>query len=362
VKLFVNCHASRSDPASRACAGLLLSAVLVAAALPAFAQAVSPIDYGPDSLAAPRLGIAIATVGELADAPELLARPSSQQFVDDTFARIAATTSDVMLRTHSAQRRDALRVGSGAFDRSAAYAALADETKDTLRSVGAGNDKLVAFGILAEQTDYNARVLHDAAVDAQYRSSIGRDAYVDPLVPGLADLRAKLAAVTAQDWDASATAAEAVVGALLGSDVDVPFPRSSAVWLVLLRTRATSADSRRHAAHYWLDIVHFDGKHRTIGGYPNGTLAFDRDAGRLVCEYDREPAVPSLQTIPVPPGLVSTSAQLATSLLQFCSDERTSGLPYHVADADDDRFVADILFRSGVLVGPLLRSAVNPSP
>jgi hypothetical protein len=50
--------------------------VLCAAAPPAFAQAVSPIDYGPDSLAAARLGIALATIGELADAPELLARPS----------------------------------------------------------------------------------------------------------------------------------------------------------------------------------------------------------------------------------------------------------------------------------------------
>jgi hypothetical protein len=348
VKRFVNC--------------LVLAAALSATALPAFAQAVSPIEYGPDSLATARLGIAIATIGELADAPELLVRPSSQQFVDDTFAQIAVATTDVVLRTHGAKRRDTLRVGSGPFDRAAAYAALADETKDILRSIGAGNGKLVAFGILVEHTDYNARVLHDAADDAGYRADIAGDGELDVLVPGLKDLRAKLAAVAPQDWDASATAAETIVAALLGSDFAVPFPRSPAVWLVLLRTRATSADARRHAAHYWLDIVDFDGKHRTVGGYPNGTLAFDRDAGRLVCEFDREPAVATLLTIPVPPGVGSTSAQLATSLLQFCSDERTSGLPYHVADADDDRFVADMLFRSGVVVGPLLRAAVHPSP
>jgi hypothetical protein len=345
------------------CAVAALVAVLCAAAPPAFAQAVSPIDYGPDSLAAARLGIALATIGELADAPELLARPSSQNFIDDTFARIAVSSSDALLRSHGERRRDALRVGTAAtFDRAAAYAALAAETKDTLRSIGAGNDKLVAFGILAEQTDYNARVLRDAADDVRYRSSIGSDAYVDALVPGLKDLRATLAAVGPQQWDASATAAENLVGALLGSDLSLPFPRSAAVWLVLLRTRATTADARRHAAHYWLDIVHFDGTHKTLGAYPNGTLAFDRDSDRLLCEYDREPAVPSLHAIPVQPGPGSTSAQLAASLVQFCGDERTSGLRYRVADADDDRFVADILFRSGVLVGPLLRSAVNPSP
>jgi hypothetical protein len=348
VKLYRHC---------RIVAALALAACLAASPTGARAQAVSPVDYGSDSLAPVRLGIALATIGDLADAPELLARPSSQQFVDDTFARIAATTSDDALKMHAARRRTAFNAGPS-FDRTAAYAALADETKDTLRAAGA-NGPLVAFGILAEQTDYNARVLHSAKDDAQDRSAIGREAGVDALVPGLAGLRAKLAALAPSDWDATATCAEAIVAALLGSDVAVPFPRSSGVWLVLLRTRATGAEAQRHALHYWLDIVRFDGTHQTIGAYPDGTFAFDRDTSQLACRTDRELAEPSVAAIPVTPGAGSSSAQLAESLIHLCGDGRTAGLSYRVKNADDDRFIADILFRSGVSVGPLLRAAAG---
>jgi hypothetical protein len=217
----------------------------------------------------------------------------------------------------------------------------------------------VSFGIIAEQTAYNARVLHDATSDKADRLSIGSDGVADPFVPGLRELRAQLAALGGRAWDRTAEIAEQIVGALLGSEFAAPFQPSPAVWLVLLRTRITSADARRHAAHYFIDVVHYDGTHQTIGAYPNGTLAFDRDAAHLTCALDRELDAPVARSVPVSPGLGSSSAQLAEALVHSCTDSQTEGLHYHVASADDDRLIADLLFRNGVSVGPVLRAAVG---
>jgi hypothetical protein len=343
---------------ARRCAYVLLAAMCLWSS-PAFAQAVSPIEYDTTSLADARLGVAIATMGELADAPELLARPSSQAFVDDTFAQLALTP-DSLLRSAAQKRRDALRVNSIAtFDRTAAYTATADLTKDALHAFGDSRGAFLSFGIVAEQTAYNARVLHDVAADAQDRSTIGKDAVADALVAGLKDLRAQLAAPGGHSWASTADVAQRIVAALLGSDIAVPFPKSAAVWLVLLRVRATNADARRHAAHYFLDVVHYDGRHQTIGAYPDGGFAYDRDTNRLSCALDREPEGSILRTVPISPGLGSSSAQLAEGLVRSCAAVGTEGLHYRVASADDDRVIADILFRNGVLVGPVLRAAMS---
>ena len=149
------------------------------------------------------------------------------------------------------------------------------------------------------------------------------------------------------------------VAAIVGSRFSVPFQPSSAVWLVLLRTRPTSADARRRAEHYWLDIVHFDGAHQTIGAYPSGALDFAHDAAHLLCVNDKERDENGDRAIPVTPGLGQTPAQLASALGCLCDGAAHANLRYRVHDADDDKFVADILFRAGVLVGPLLREAVS---
>ena len=351
MKLFVNCRAYVVAPALLAAACLWSS--------PALPQAVSPIEYDTTALADARLGVAIATMGELADAPELLARPSSLAFIDDTFAQLALTP-DTLLRTRAQRRRDALRIDSIAtFDRSAAYAATAELTKDALLAFGATRGGILSFGIVAEQTAYNARVLHDAEADTQDRSTIGKDAVADALVPGLKELRAEVAAPAGHPWASTADLAERIAGALLGSETGVPFPKSPAVWLVVLRVRATSADARRHAAHYYLDVIRYDGRHQTIGGYPDGGLAYDHDTKHLSCGLDREPDGPILRTVPVTPGLGSSSAQLAEGLVRSCAAVGTEGLRYQVASADDDRLMADILFRNGVLVGPVLRAAMS---
>ena len=325
----------------------------------AFAQAVSPLDYSAASVADVRLGVALATLAELADTPELLARPSSQQFVDDTFAEVAQTTSDTSILVRARDRRNALDAGGNPFDSSRAHTNLADLTKDVLRTAGSPRNKLIALGILAEQEAYNARVLRDPATDTADRAALGASDVADTLVPDLPGLRAQLAALGPNQWGAAGDASEKIVAALLGSSFAVPFASSPAVWLVLLRTRPTNADKIRHAQHYWLDIVHYDGTHQTIGAYPDGKNVFDRDASRLLCSLDRESDEVAARTIPVQPGPGTTSAQLAVTLVHLCDTERLSGIRYHVKDADDDRLIADILFRAGVSVAPILRAAAG---
>jgi hypothetical protein len=354
VKLNLNCRAP--EPLALALALLLVPQC-------AFAQAVSPIDFGAASLADPRLGVAIATMAELADTPALLARPSSQQFIDDAFARVLATApQDAIVRAHAGRWRDALRVTQEPFDRTAAYAAVGDLSKNVLRAAGSPSDRLIALGILAQQTFYNARVLRDPGIDGGDRAAIGANDAADNLYDGLKDMRYELASLGFKQWSQSADGAQKIVGTLLGSSFAVPFPPSPAVWVVLLRARTTGFDAARKSEHYWLDVVRFDGSHQTYGGYPNGTQEFGRDAGRLACVPGKELDTTSDRTIPVPPGPASTSAQLADSIEHLCEAANHAGLRYRVRDADDDRLVADLLFRSGVLVGPVLRAAAERLP
>ena len=342
------------------CLALACIAAMLLSVRAASAQAVSPIDYDAVSLADPRLGVALATISELADSAALLARPSSQQFVDDTFARVATVApTDSVLRAHAERWRDTLRVEGSAFDRNAAYAAVSELTKDLLRAVGSPRDHLISLGVLAEQVSYDARVLHDPEIDVGDRAAIGADDSADPIVDGLKGLRAQLAAFAPKQWADVTAVSGKVVAALLGSSFDTPFPPSGRVWLVLLRTRHTNADNQRRAEHYWVDVVRYDGTHQTIGGYPDDTTDYAHDARRLLCGFDRELNEASDRIIPVTPGTATTSEQLATSLVKLCSDERVSGLRYHVVEADDDKMLADILFRSGVLVGPILKEAAG---
>ncbi len=354
MKLNLNCRALGQSA---------LALVLVLAPQRAFAQAVSPIDYGAASIADPRLGVAIATMAELADTPALLARPSSQQFIDDAFARVLATApQDAIVRAHVERWRDTLRVTQEPFDRTAAYAAVGDLTKNVLRAAGSPSDKLIALGILAEQTFYNARVLRDPAIDGGDRAAIGANDAADNLFDGLKDMRFQLASLGFNQWSQTADGAQKLVGTLLGSSFAVPFPPSPAVWVVLLRARTTGSDAARKSEHYWLDVIRFDGSHQTYGGYPNGTQEYGRDAGRLSCLVDKELDTTGDRTIPIAPGPGSTSAQLAASIAHFCDAANRSGLRYRVRDADDDKLVADLLFRSGVLVGPVLRAAAERTP
>ena len=213
MKLLVNCRAHARGALLRVRRSLVRALALGFAfaivARGTFGQAVSPIDFSDAPLADTRIGVAIAAMDELADAPALLARSSSQRFIDDAFARIAQTApADVGLGAHLVRWRAALRVGERPFDREAAYAAVGELSKSLLRAVGSPRDKLIALGILAEQTSYNARVLRDPAVDGGDRAAIGANDAADGLVPGLRDLRERVATLGYKEWSDVADGAQ----------------------------------------------------------------------------------------------------------------------------------------------------------
>ncbi len=335
---------SRNSSLARVAAFAIASLSAFAAPLPLRAQAVSPIDYGTESLGDVRLGVAIAAVAQLVDAPALLARSSSQSFVDDAFARVAAATGDARVRADVARDRDDLRPSdASAFDRAKADGDLVALVHDVLHAFAFPRDRLFDVGLLAQQSAYNARVLRSPSTDAEVRHALGAIDVADTLVAGLKAMRQGLASVPSGRWGDIATESGAIVAAILGPSVTPPFPESDAVWLVLLRARPTAITARRGTPRLFFDVIRFDGTHHTIGAYPAGAGGFTRDAPALVCGFDREGDAASERAIPIVPPPGTTDAQLADELESRCLASAKGTWRYRVAAATDARFIVDLL-------------------
>lgn len=337
---------------------LALAGAALAPCAPVSAQAVEGFSYGDSPLAAARLGVAFAAIAELADSPALLARPSSQAFADATFAQIPLLTREPALAPRVKALR-ALLVPGAAGGRGAIDDALGDLERALPPALGAPRDRLFLVGALAEQVAYDARVLRDPAADRDGRAALAALDVADPYVPGLAGLRADLGREQPAAWQPIAASAARIVAALLGSVQAVPFPPSTGVWIILIRTRATPADAARGGApHFSLDVVGFDGSHRSLAAYPGGGDEFARDAASMPCLPDREPAVGhgSGRVAPVDPPPGVTVAQFARALETGCAAASAGRLRYVVREATDDRFLTGLLVASGVDAAPLLRA------
>ncbi len=343
-----------------ACAVALACALAFAS--PARAQVVSPLDFNGSSasLGDVRLGVALAVMSELVDTPALLARPSSQSFVDDAFARILSSTNDAVVRARSTAYRDDLRAQAGAtFDRARADADLTAMTRDVLHALPPPRDRLCVVGIVAESIAYNARVLRSPFVDADLRKSIGAAGIADTLFAGLAQMRFDLAHLRRGRWSEIADVATKIVTAIAGTSSSAPFPANHGVWLVLLRSDTVGGmTARRGTPHLWLDIVRFDGTHRAVGAYPEGG-DFARDARRLTCAFDLEGNDESERAIPLVPPAGTTDAQLADAFTTRCTAEAKSPLPYHVRDASDARFIVDAMLAAGIDAASVMREATG---
>ncbi len=336
-------HPRNSSLARVAALGLVCLCAL-AAPRPLRAQAVSPIDFGTESLGDVRLGVAIATIAQLVDAPSLLARSSSQSFVDDAFARVAAATDDARVRADVTRDRDDVRPNdASAFDRARADRDLVALDHDLLHAFAFPRDRLFDMGLLAQQSAYNARVLRSPSTDNDVRRALGAIDVADTLVVGLKTMRERLASVPAGHWGEIATQSGAIVAAILGPSVTPPFPESDAVWLVLFRARPTDIAARRGTPRLFFDVVRFDGTHHTIGAYPAGSGGFTHDAPSLVCGFDREGDAASERAIPIVPPPGTTDAQLADELETRCLASAKGSWRYRPSAATDAHFVVDLL-------------------
>jgi len=306
---------------------------------------VSRIDFGSGSRTVARAGVAGATVAELMDSPPLLAEPAGQNFVDLTFAQLESlATDDEMLRHRYAALRGRLRVRDGKFDRAAALVTFQSLTVDLLHALGGPRAGLFLLGTAAQQVEYNARVLRESQPDRDLRGLLGSVADGDAVFPEVGPLRAKLAALGPEDWKQSDTLAHAIVVAILGSADAAPFPPVPGIWTILVRSRpAGSGPAKREALHASIDVVWFDGRHRTFAGYPDGGTDFAHDADRLECLRDREPQAGTLHAVPVAPPAGLSYDAVAASFERSCDLIQNRPPPYSVSEASDDKLISAML-------------------
>ncbi len=306
---------------------------------------VSAIDYGSGSRAVARAGVAGATVAELMDSPPLLAEPAGQNFVDHAFAQLESLASDDEVLQHRyVQLRGRLRMHDGKFDRTGALGTFQALTGDLLHALGGQRAGLFELGIAAQQLEYNARVLREAQSDRELRGLLGSVADGDAVFPEVGPLRAKLAALGPEDWKESETLAHALVVAILGSADAAPFPAAPGIWTVLVRYRpAGSGPAKRETPHASLDVVWFDGRHRTFAGYPDGGTDFAHDAGRLECLRDRESQTGTLRAVPVAPPAGLSYDAVAASFERSCDQIENRPPPYLVSEPSDDKLISAML-------------------
>ncbi len=293
-----------------------------------------------------RSGVAASAVAELIDAPSLLAQTESQAFVDQTFRQIEKVAGDAKVERDFTDLRATLRA-TAAFDRAQALAQFRTATLDLLRVLTPPRDRLFLIGSLAEQTEYNARVLRERAADGELRRQLSSFSEGDVLVPGLDALRARLGALSPENWLLCAQLAKKAVVAILGPDNTPPFPPLPSIWTILLRNRpAGEGPSARAAPHLSLDVVWLDGRHETFGGYPNGGFDFSDDAVRLECLRDHEPDSDVQQSTPIFPPHGFDAAAVSFDHACTAIDQRVPD--FVAAEASDDRLIAAMLTGAGI--------------
>jgi len=213
-----------------------------------------------------------------------------------------------------------------------------------LHALGGQRAGLFLIGTAAQQVEYNARVLREAQTDRELRGLLGSVDDADAVFPEIGPLRAKLAALPPEDWKQSEALAHAMVVAILGSADAAPFPPVPGIWTILVRSRpAGSGPAKREALHVSLDVVWFDGRHRTFAGYPDGGMDFAHDADRLECLRDREPQTGTLHAVPVAPPAGLSYDAVAASFERSCDQIENRPPPYSVSEASDDKLISAML-------------------
>ncbi len=166
------------------------------------------IAYAAGARGEAQLGVAIATLAELAEIPRLLAQPDAQAFVDATFARLIETLPG------DGTRLQALRAEFAPgpeFDRLFRPGGAIAQLGAIQRDLDIGTLHAVLVGQLSAQIAYNATVYRDVKSSNQFRGEVEKFDEADAAVPGLAALRAALRRPGATDWPAINAAAAALV-------------------------------------------------------------------------------------------------------------------------------------------------------
>jgi len=181
----------------------------------AFPESAYPaITYPPGLLGDARLGVAWATIGELAQQPRLLWQPESQEFIDDFFRQLGNILGDSQARSTLSQARTLLAVGSSPTEE-AVKNLLGVEIATLLYShLPKARTDVIFLGFDAAQAvwETNTKDADEANFD---RDWVSTNDSLDQFVPGLSNQRRELGEVKSGDWIGLIGKAQAVVNAIL---------------------------------------------------------------------------------------------------------------------------------------------------
>ncbi|HET9343475.1 MAG TPA: hypothetical protein VFO25_11240 [Candidatus Eremiobacteraceae bacterium] len=173
-----------------------------------------PIDYGTGLVEYARLGVASARLIELYEFPGALKQHATQSFIDAWFAKLGPLLPDDASRAHLTTLRPLFAVAS-IDDLKTHQQRFAGGMLSVVNSL----DKIQveAFGIGYDANDlrYNALGIKSTKEDDELRSLVGGSDALDSAVPGLTDLRARLASLGPADWSTVADLSGQIVKLLV---------------------------------------------------------------------------------------------------------------------------------------------------
>jgi hypothetical protein len=172
------------------------------------------IDYRSGLIGAARLGVGGARVSELFENPDGLKTPAAQAFVSDWFKHFSAVLPSDEWRTLLASQRSLLAVTPTAD--LASNQRRFDQAIDKLsRSLDVDVALSFSVGFNAAATRYSATVIRHVDEDSQLRYVLARTDSLDATLPGLKELRARLAAFRSGDWSEITSVSSEIIHALL---------------------------------------------------------------------------------------------------------------------------------------------------
>jgi|GEM_PF-6682115 len=179
--------------------------------------AVPHVAYGTGPRADAQLGVALATVSQLADTPTFLVQTESQEFLDETFARLDGYLSPDQHATALQEIRAQLKPSEAPLQPYAAGGPiyrLAALLRGGIERTTWGR---VSVGQLSAQIARNAIFHDDRPMNKSMPAFLGTLDGVDSAVPGLKAARAALASADPTNWDDVNRKATAIVDLLMGS-------------------------------------------------------------------------------------------------------------------------------------------------
>jgi hypothetical protein len=172
------------------------------------------INYSSGLIGAARLGVGSARVSELFEYPDGLKTPVAQAFVSDWFKHFSAVLPTAEWRSYLASQRSLLAV-TPSSDLASGEVRFDQAIYELSRRLDA--DVALSFGVGLEsaETRYSASVIRHADEDRQLRDVLSRTDSLDASIPGLQDMRARLAALPSGDWSGIKSVSSEIIHAIL---------------------------------------------------------------------------------------------------------------------------------------------------